>query len=239
MKIKICDRYVRQARVYPAAIGVLPIFVLVSLSLKDCFTDYEIFFRSISSIFQLLGLAGVASLATGYFFTEIFRETSKWLLQYTKFGKDGSEFPTTKLLLWRNAEISNDYHDAIYIKVKEEFGIRLPTREEEENDLENAKKVVVEVVRLMRQGTRQDKILRQYNIEFGFCRNCLGASVWSIVCIVAFFVINYFAALVPYWYVLVTFMAQIVLTVGVLVVMEKRALDYANCLLATFLSKGK
>lgn len=49
--------------------------------------------------------------------------------------KDETEMPTTKLLLWQNSVISPAYHNEISTKVKDTFGIELPTREEELADL--------------------------------------------------------------------------------------------------------
>ena len=56
----------------------------------------------------------------------------------------------------------------------------------------SAKKAITEAVYQIRQNCRGDEILRQYNIEFGFCRNYLGAGVWSLFFLFGIGVANIF-----------------------------------------------
>lgn len=202
MKFKIFDKYIRVARVYPAVLGLFPICTLLAMCIEDWFPCYEALFGNAKNVFWLIGGTSLINLALGYLVSELFRETSKWLFQYQLFKKDETEMPTTKLLLWQTSAISSDYHNAIAIKVNEIFGMKLPTREEEKVDLESTKKVIVDVVSQIRQLCRGDKILRQYNIEFGFCRNYLGASVWSICLIVILLCFNVFLNMLSWWIIL-------------------------------------
>lgn len=239
MKFKMFDKYIRVARVYPAVLGLFPICLLLALCIEDWFPYYEELFGNSKNVFWLIGGTSVIDLALGYLVRELSRETSKWLFQYRIFKKDETEMPTTKLLLWQTSTISPDYHHKIAIKVNEVLGIELPTQEEEKADIERAKKVIVDVVSQIRQLCRGDKILRQYNIEFGFCRNYLGASVWSICLIVMLFCVNVFFGLLSWWIILVALMAQIVLMMGFYLLLETRGWTYARYLFATFMTKIK
>lgn len=239
MKFKIFDKYIRVARVYPAVLGLFPICTLLAMCIEDWFPCYEALFGNAKNVFWLIGGTSLINLALGYLVSELFRETSKWLFQYQLFKKDETEMPTTKLLLWQTSAISSDYHNAIAIKVNEIFGMKLPTREEEKVDLESAKKVIVDVVSQIRQLCRGDKILRQYNIEFGFCRNYLGASVWSICLIVILLCFNVFLNMLSWWIILLFLIIQIMAMMGFYLLLETRGWAYARYLFATFMAKTK
>lgn len=231
------DKYIRVARVYPAVIGMLPTCVLSAMCMGVWFPQYEAVIGNLKWVMCLVGGTALASMAVGYLVRELFKETSKWLFQYPMFKKDEAEMPTTKMLLWQNTAISPAYHKVIAAKVKTVFGIKLPTAEEEKADLALAKKTIVEAVSQIRQNCRGDEILRQYNIEFGFCRNYLGAGVWSILFILCFGVANIFCDWLSWWAVGVAMAVQVLLMVGCYLLLEARGETYAKYLFATFTGK--
>ncbi len=100
-----------------------------------------------------------------------------------------------------------------------------------------AKKTIVDAVYQIRQNCRGDKILRQYNIEFGFCRNYLGASVWSILLIIGIAVANIFRSWLPWWTLAIALIIQVLLMVGCYLLLETRGWSYAKYLFATFTGK--
>lgn len=232
------DKYIRVARIYPAILGVLPTFVLLAICMGKWFPQYQLL---IGNLKWMLGLACgtvAASMAVGYLVRELFKETSKWLFQYTLFKKDETDMPTTRILLWKNKAISPAYHNEIAAKVKATFDIELPTEQEERADLDEAKKIIVDAVSQIKQYCRGDEILRQYNIEFGFCRNYLGASVWSCLFIVVIMVVNAFYGWWP-WLVLAGMLAlQLLVMLGCYFTLETRGWEYAKCLFATFTGKN-
>ena len=175
------DKYIREARVYPAILGMLPTCILLAMCMREWFLQCQVLLGNVKWVLCLIGGTALASMAVGYLVRELFKETSKWLFQYPLFKKDETDMPTTKLLLWQNSAISTMYHNEISVKVKDKFGIELPTFEEEQVNLDMAKKTIVDVVSQIKQYCRDDRILKQYNIEFGFCRNYLGAGVWYFV----------------------------------------------------------
>ena len=231
------DKYIREARVYPAVLGMLPTCILIAMCMREWFPQYQALLGNVKWVLCLIGGTALASMAVGYLVRELFKETSKWLFQYPLFKKDETEMPTTKLLLWQNSVISPAYHNEISTKVKDTFGIELPTREEELADLDMAKKTIVDAVYQIRQNCRGDKILRQYNIEFGFCRNYLGASVWSILLIIGIAVANIFRSWLPWCNLAIALIIQVLLMVGCYLLLETRGWSYAKYLFATFTGK--
>lgn len=178
------DKYIRVARVYPSVLGMLPTCILLAMCMGEWFPKYEALVGNVKWVLCLIGGTALVSMAVGYLVGELFKETSKWLFQYPLFKKDETKMPTTQMLLWQNEIISPEYHNEIAAKVKETFGRKLPTCKEEEAEPGVSKMRIAEIVSQIRQNCRGDEILRQYNIEFGFCRNYLGASVWSIIFII-------------------------------------------------------
>ena len=114
------------------------------------------------------------------------------------------------------------YHNEIAAKVKATFGRKLPTRKEEEADHGLSKKTIADTVCQIRQNCLGDEILRQYNIEFGFCRNYLGASVWSILFLISIGVTNIFYGWLPWWTIVVALVLQVLLMTGSYMLLEVR-----------------
>ncbi len=231
------DKYIRMARIYPSVLGMLPTCILLAMCMKGWFPHCQALLGNVKWILCLIGGTALVSMAVGYLVRELFKETSKWLFQYPMFKRDETEMPTTKMLLWSNAEISPAYHKQIATKVKTVFGIKLPTPKEEQANLDMAKKTITEVVQQIRQNCRGDEILRQYNIEFGFCRNYLGAGVWSIFLIICIGALNFFYGWLSWWSIIMALVIQTLMMVGCYFVLEIRGQAYARYLFATFMGK--
>lgn len=229
------DKYTRVARVYPAILGMLPTCILLATCMGKWFPQYQALVGNVKWILCLIGGTALVSMAVGYLVSEIFKETSKWLFQYPMFKKDETEMPTTKMLLWENAAISPEYHKEIAAKVKDTFGIKLPSPKEEQAEPDKAKKKIADVVYQIRQNCRGDEILRQYNMEFGFCRNYLGAGVWSILLIIG--IANYYCGWLQWGVLVVALAFQVIMMVGCYLLLETRGWTYAKYLFATFTGK--
>ncbi len=231
------DKYTRIARVYPAVLGMLPICLLMAMCINVWFLHFQTIVGNIKWVLCLIGGTALTSFAVGYLICDLFKETSKVLFQYPAFKKNETEMPTTKMLLWQNQAISPAFHKAIAAKVKTIFGVKLPTREEEEADISLAKQTIVDTVSQIRQYTRGDKILEQYNMEFGFCRNYLGASVWSVILILCLSIANTFFDWLNWWALAIFLILQILLMAGCYKLLDIRGWSYAKNLYATFMAK--
>lgn len=233
------DKYIRVARVYPAVLGMLPACILLAMCMREWFPQYQALVGNVKWVLCLIGGTVLVSMAVGYVIIEIFKETSKWLFQYRLFKKDETKMPTTKMLLWQNAAISPAYHKVIAAKIKATFSIELPSQEEEKTDLYMAKKIIAEAVNQIRQYCRGDEILRQYNMEFGFCRNYLGASVWSILFIIFIGIANIFCGWLSWWALAIALILQVLMMSGCYLLLETRGWSYAKYLFATFTGKNE
>ncbi|MBR6362395.1 MAG: hypothetical protein IKR88_03825 [Bacteroidales bacterium] len=233
------DKYIRVARVYPAVLGMLPLCILLTLCLEEWFPQYNALIVNMKRVPYLVISSTVLSTALGYFVRELFKDTSKWLFQYPMFKMDETEMPSTKMLLWGEGTLSPAYHTRIAVKVRETFGTTLPTYKEEQADSVMAKKRIAEIVSLIRQHCRGNKILEQYNMEFGFCRNYLGAGVWSILLITILSVVNIFHDWLPWQAIIVAFVAQVLLMMACFCSLKVKGRTYATYLYATFVGETK
>jgi hypothetical protein len=114
------------------------------------------------------------------------------LFQFRLFKEDETEMPTTKLLLWSSAERKSEADiKQIAAKVEADFGIRLLSKDEEIANPSEAKRAIVDAVGKIREVTRKNENLQQYNRKYGFCRNYLGACVYAIGAIIFALVVNF------------------------------------------------
>ena len=213
---------------------MLPTCILLAMCVDDWFPQYQTIWGNVKWLSCLIGGTALVSMAVGYLVREVFKETSKVLFQYPLFKSDETEMPTTKMLLWKNDIISPAYHKEIAAKVKATFGIKLPTREEEQTNLILAKRMIADAVSQIRQHSRGDIILRQYNMEFGFCRNYLGAGVWSVFLILSLGVANIFCGWLSWWALGIALVLQVLLMIGCYKMLDIRGWTYAKYLYATF-----
>jgi hypothetical protein len=162
---KVTDPYERPARLYPALLALLPLFVLVMLLYGPKAT-------------ALTGAVTVAVSCGGlYLTTNLCRELGKPLEEklYLEWGGK----PTTQLLRHRDKTIEavtkRRYHKFLADKINEAF----PDKDEEANNPEAADEVYQSGVRWLLNHTRPDDNKKFYlifkeNVDYGFRRNALG-----------------------------------------------------------------
>lgn len=228
------EKYIKYARVYPSIIAMLLPAILTSLYLEGLLSAYMITFTQSLRILVLFVPVAVIYAAIGYFLRELFRETSKQLFQFPLFREDETKMPTTRLLLWKDKTLDDRTKKRIREKLKKKHGVSLYGQKDEQQKPEEAAKAIVNAVALMRQDTRQDPILLQYNYEFGFARNYLGASVWALLIILAICITNHFVCRISISLTWVFFGIQILLSVIFFFSLKHRGLAYARQLLASF-----
>ena len=104
--------------------------------------------------------------------------------------------PTTQLISWKSTKRKSEQDiKNIAKKVKTDFGIKLFSEKEEETNPDEAKRTIVDAVGKIREVTRGNENLQQYNRLYGFFRNYLGACVYAIAFIVLALIINYICLL--------------------------------------------
>lgn len=182
------NKYNRIARIYPAILCSVPIFVL-NYFLLDFYTgDF------LSSLEGVKWVGGITlSVALTFLLAQAGRFMGKELFERVHF-QDELRMPTTEMLLHANQAYSAEHKKKLHAKISSDFSIRVCSVAEEENDNDGARRVIVECVSMIRGKVKDGRLLLQHNIEYGFVRNLVGGSVISVfISIVNLFIFGYFA----------------------------------------------
>ncbi|WP_243350069.1 hypothetical protein [Parabacteroides sp. FAFU027] len=176
MEMKIIpSKYEIIARIFPATIVLIP-FLLFTM---NC--DISI----LSSFFQdLLKVKIVGNLTIAlvllYLLSQINRFLGKFIFERILF-RDELEMPTTKYMLFSDSKMSRKYKMQIRERIKSDFNIDMPNELDEETDLVEAKKRIVDTVGLIREKVKDGRLLLQHNIEYGFARNLIGGAIVGLI----------------------------------------------------------
>ena len=193
-----------------------------------------------NSIIAKIGLFIPVTLfygALAYWVRQLFIDASKRLFQFRLFKEDETEMPTTKLLLW-SSDVRKSEADIKRIaeKVKIDFGIQLLSKDEEIANLSEAKRTIVDAVGKMREVTRNNENLQQYNRKYGFCRNYLGACVYATGAIILALTANFILDMPYARILLVALAAQILLGIIDYASYKSKAYDYARAMYNAYIT---
>ena len=232
--------YETYARKYPAIVSmVVPAFATAPIILYYLpqLQEYCSYIEALIGVFIPIG---IVYGAIGYYIRQTFRDISKLLFQLPLFKEDETEMPTTKLLLWSSKKrLSNNKIQIVAAKVQKDFQIRLLNATEEEKDLIEAKKTIVDAVGAIREVTRDNAILLNYNIDFGFCRNYLGGAVCATILLLIAFLLNVFAGAGNWAFTLVLIFIQILLGLIDFITLKQKGYRYARALFDAYIGEHK
>lgn len=231
------DKYEKEARIYPAIAGMIIPIILTALYvtsfIPDTFSVWELIIAKIGLFIPVALIYG----ALAYWIRQLFIDTSKLLFQFRLFREDETEMPTTKLLLW-SCEKRKSEADIKQIaeKVKIDFGIQLLSKDEEIANLSEAKRTIVDAVGKIREVTRKNENLQQYNRKYGFCRNYLGACVYATGAIILALATNFILDMPYARILLVALVVQILLGIIDYASYKSKAYDYAKAMYNAYIT---
>ncbi len=173
------NKYNITARVYPAIICSLPIFVL-NYFLLHAHTGY--FFASLEGVKWAGGIT--ISVALTFLLAQIGRFIGKELFEKIHY-KDEYSMPATEFLLHSNNIYSPEHKRKIHTEIFADFGMQICSFEEENLDIQSARRTIIECVSMIRGKVKNGQLLLQHNIEYGFVRNLVGGSLMALYISVA------------------------------------------------------
>jgi hypothetical protein len=186
--------YEKRARLYPVIITmVLPVGLLSYFFLYLLPFEMNIVARIFISIIP----TGLLTAAFSYYLKNFIRSISKWIFQFRYFKQDEAYMPTTELLLWSNNEYTDTYKKRIREKIKNDFNVKLLTKGSELENEKEARKLIAEIIPQLRNVTRDNNILFDYNCYFGSIRNALGGCVVAMVILAVLFFLNLKFTIIP------------------------------------------
>jgi len=100
--------------------------------------------------------------------------------------------PTTNYLLNSDSTLANSVKSQIVQKIAAEFDIHILDQNAENENEEEARKTISSAIAQVRNVTRDNSMILQHNIEYGFVRNLIGGSVLAaIISILNIFLFQY------------------------------------------------
>lgn len=170
------NKYYINARLFPTLLTSVPLIYYYEIFLSG------IYHNDLQSIFTALPIITDISISTAIIFSlvQINRLISKEVFQRFYFN-DELNMPTTNYLLKSNSEIDVKIKSKIELKINHIFDLELYDLETEKNDELAARKAITYAVSQIRNILRNNPLLLQHNIEYGFFRNLLGGSFLALL----------------------------------------------------------
>lgn len=222
------DRYTIYAQMIPAFLVSAPILLFLNYHMPDV------------SILENFGSAALATfkLSPGVLFIYPIMRTSRFVgktLEEWFFG-DELHFPTTELLLRKDATMSVAAKDAITQQLAS-AGYSLATASEEETDEPDARKRIVEAMSFIRRKVGKGIHAHDYNIGYGFWRNLVGGAVLALIlCIAELASLFFDQNLLPFDQVIGLTIFYVMLLIFSKSLIKRSARRYAKVLLGEFRS---
>jgi len=178
------DEYYQKARILPSLIVLIPFIIFAT------YCEMEDFKNIVDGLFKIRIIGHLTiSIALLYLLIQINRFLGKFFFEKYLFNNE-LELPTTAFLLFSNKEFSEDYKVRIRKNIENDFNVKMPNKQDEQENLIDTKKKIAETVGLIRQKVKKGRLLHQHNIEYGFARNFIGGSILGFL--MSVFNINYF-----------------------------------------------
>jgi len=223
--------YEIRARYVPAIITALPMIVFSG------FVKEEIWISVFRNIGWFLVVENISfSMITVVFLIHAQRGIAKHMFEERIFDS-GKKFPATRMLLLSDTHLSETMKMKVREKIKKDFGITLRTKDDEQDNMDEARKSIRDAVGLIRKQVGDGDKTLQYNIHYGFTRNLIGGATFSVPCAL---ICTIFSALQKNVPVLIVSIAM--LTGFALIIMMSRSIMthfgnvYAECLLTEYLT---
>lgn len=232
--------YELHARKYPAIVAMLIPAAYTTWMLIEYFPKVISVGNMIISAIACFVPIAIVYGAIGFFARSLFRDASKMLFQFPLFKEDETEMPSTRLLLRTDKKaLSKNELDLIAQKIETDFNIRLLSLKETKKDINEAKKTIVSAVGKIREVTRKNPNLLQYNIDFGFCRNYLGGSVYSVLALIVLAIVSYATNIFNWKVIVLASGIQVALSIVMYITLRFKGYTYARALFNAYMSDAK
>ncbi|MDN4029362.1 MULTISPECIES: hypothetical protein [Chryseobacterium] len=181
------NSYYIKARLFSTVLTSVPAIILYNKYISTLYHDkLENIYSALPTVTDV-----ILSSAIVFLLVQINRFLSKEIFQRLYF-KDEIKMPTTNLLLKSNNELETSIKQKIEEKIKDKFAISLLNLIEESADQLRARKLIATSVSQIRNALRDNSLLLQHNIEYGFFRNLIGGSLLAFIISLVILISSYF-----------------------------------------------
>ena len=186
------NSYYLKARLFPTVLTSIPAIILYNKFVAVLYHDrLENIYAALPTITDV-----IFSGAIIFLLVQINRFLSKEIFQRVYF-KDEINMPTTNLLLKSNNELEKSIKQKIEDKIKTKFDITLLSSIEESAEEPRARKLIATTVSQIRNVLRDNTLLLQHNIEYGFFRNLIGGSFLAFLISLIILFFSHFSGDIP------------------------------------------
>jgi hypothetical protein len=234
MTLKL-DTYTIYARIFPAILSVVPLFVLWFFVTQDA--EWNNLLKFIISL-KFLSSVSISAVFL-YFYAQFIRITSKYFERRYFVLRRG--FPTTYFMLYADPTFSADYKDKFRERVRRVFKLEPLNAADEAAQPNEARIRLNEAFNHIRLKVGSGKLVLKHNIWYGFARNLIGGAVYSSIFCAANILIGWKFLDDPK----LVIVSAILLVVHLLIlllhkfILVQNAEAYARQLISEFMTTGK
>jgi hypothetical protein len=226
------NRYYLNARLFPTVLTSIPTLLVYYKYVGPLYhSKLENVFAALPAITTI-----VLSSAIVFLLVQINRFIAKEIFQRIYFNEE-INMPTTNLLLKSNNEFEISIKQKIEDKIKTKFDLSLLSESEELSDVLRARKLIVTAVSQIRNSLRENSLLLQHNIEYGFSRNLIGGSTIAFVISIIMLILSYFSNDLPMKY--LSWILTIIYSLPIAfskIILDRLSKNYAKILFEQFLT---
>ncbi len=171
--------YYFKARLFPTILTAIPAITFYNYFIAPLYSE------SLARVFSTLPVITnfTFSAAIVFLFTQLNRSCAKEIFQRFYF-QDEQKMPTTNHLLWANTFFDDTIKRKIRTKIRDRYDISLLSAEEENANEIQARKLITTAISQIRITLKDNAMLFQHNIEFGFFRNLVGGSLIALLFVI-------------------------------------------------------
>ena len=185
------DEYALKARYAPALLTII-----VPITLFSHFFASAELSKFVGDLMGVKLLSDLTIFAVClYYLSELGRIVGKNVFE-KHFFVDELEMPTTNFLMHSDHTFSPEYKKKFRDRIHSEFGLALPSLNDEAGNERAARVRIVEAMALVRKILKDNKFLLQHNIEYGAMRNAIGGALLGAI--LSLLNIWFFSGVVPH-----------------------------------------
>ena len=168
--------YYVYARLFPTVLTSIPMIVFYATVI------HPIIEQNLAVVWEYLPMLTDVSINAAFIFLLVMvnRYLSKIIFQ-KRYFEDELKMPTTEWLLPSSTIIDRSTRTRLYALIQKDLNIDLQKDLKSLPNENDKRKHIAQIVGVIRDGLRDNAMLLQHNIEYGFFRNLIGGSVLAVI----------------------------------------------------------
>lgn len=173
---KLTNSYYLKARLFPSVLTVIPVLVFINYMINAHLSAELSHLNTALPLVTSLGI----SAALVFLMVQVNRIISKELFERIIFRSD-TAFPTTEFLMPDTSHLSSQIKTLLIQKIHSRYGIVIPISIDNTYNDSDTRLAISTAVSQIRNELRDNSLLLQHNIEYGFVRNLLGGTILALL----------------------------------------------------------